>query len=598
MRAAKPYPSPRAAKLPLLLNLEVTLHMNLTSTQARIDAQHELEHYSMELGIAAYRKTLEKDGTTATTAGQRLLRAAMEPMIEALNKWLEETGAGLASRSAGVYHFINGMDPDCGGVDDRPRGAAHAARAPRPGPRVRPRWPSSWRRRSTWTPSARKNPRLAAKMAKQAAAMASGRNRAVFIRKGADLVDVKVIQWDDSTRARVGTLLLHHVRRVTGLVAIETIPAGGKTTPSCAPPRAAAVARGGPRALRAAVAGPHADGLPAARLDEPVQRRLPVAGAAPAAREDPQPRLPHDAEGARHAVGLRQRQRAAGHRVGRQHGRLRGRAALWENGPRPRACRAARRRPAGEVLGEGTEPEPDVLHAWKVDAARTYEANAKLESKRLQLVQKLWVAELMMERGNRFHYVYNLDWRGRMYPVGPALTPQGDDLAKGLLQFAHGVPLGDDGAYWLAIHGANSFGVDKVSFEERIEWVEANDEPADPRVRRRPAPCSATMLVGEADSPFVFLAFCFEYAALQAHVNAGNAAGDFVSHLPVAFDGSCNGLQNFSAMLRIRWAARPRASCRARSRRTSTARWRRRPSRSSTGRGGGGTWWPSGGSAR
>ena len=48
----------------------------------------------------------------------------------------------------------------------------------------------------------------------------------------------------------------------------------------------------------------------------------------------------------------------------------------------------------------------------------------------------------------------------------------------------------------------------------------------------------------EADSPFQFLAFCFEWAGWCEQ-------GDgFVSHLPVSADGSCNGLQHFAAMLR------------------------------------------------
>jgi DNA-directed RNA polymerase len=47
----------------------------------------------------------------------------------------------------------------------------------------------------------------------------------------------------------------------------------------------------------------------------------------------------------------------------------------------------------------------------------------------------------------------------------------------------------------------------------------------------------------DADSLFCALAACFEWSA---SLNGR----DHVSHLPIALDGSCNGLQNFSAMLR------------------------------------------------
>ncbi|MDO3385991.1 hypothetical protein QWI17_09095, partial [Gilvimarinus sp. SDUM040013] len=46
------------------------------------------------------------------------------------------------------------------------------------------------------------------------------------------------------------------------------------------------------------------------------------------------------------------------------------------------------------------------------------------------------------------------------------------------------------------------------------------------------------------DKPWQFLAFCLEWKGYCEH-------GDrFVSKLPIAMDGSCSGIQHFSAMLR------------------------------------------------
>ena len=50
---------------------------------------------------------------------------------------------------------------------------------------------------------------------------------------------------------------------------------------------------------------------------------------------------------------------------------------------------------------------------------------------------------------------------------------------------------------------------------------------------------------GSADKPYQFLAFCFEWSKCDYGRNP-HAAGQ----LPVGLDGSCNGLQHFSAMLR------------------------------------------------
>ena len=50
-----------------------------------------------------------------------------------------------------------------------------------------------------------------------------------------------------------------------------------------------------------------------------------------------------------------------------------------------------------------------------------------------------------------------------------AIHPQHDDIARSLLEFAVGNPLGHHGVRWLKIHLANTFGKDKESFEDRIK---------------------------------------------------------------------------------------------------------------------------------
>ena len=50
--------------------------------------------------------------------------------------------------------------------------------------------------------------------------------------------------------------------------------------------------------------------------------------------------------------------------------------------------------------------------------------------------------------------------------------------AKGLLEFANGGAITADnkGAFWLAVHGANMWGEDKVSLEDREKWVHDNED--------------------------------------------------------------------------------------------------------------------------
>jgi DNA-directed RNA polymerase len=139
------------------------------------------------------------------------------------------------------------------------------------------------------------------------------------------------------------------------------------------------------------------------------------------------------------------------------------------------------------------------------------------------------------------YFVYFADFRGRLYAQTTGVSPQGSDMQKALLRFAVGKPLDTlDAQRWFCIHGANKWGFDKASLDDRVKWVEERkhlllDFAADP---------VANDGWTEADSPLQFLAWCMEYAAWQT------APHSFASHLPVGMDGSCNGLQNFSAMLR------------------------------------------------
>ena len=92
---------------------------------------------------------------------------------------------------------------------------------------------------------------------------------------------------------------------------------------------------------------------------------------------------------------------------------------------------------------------------------------------------------------------------------------------------------------WLQFHLANCYCYDKVSLEERVEWVEFHDW-AIVEVGTDPLTHKWWM---DADKPWQFLRASIEYVKAKKDPK-------FVSYLPITVDGSCNGLQHFSAMLR------------------------------------------------
>lgn len=184
--------------------------------------------------------------------------------------------------------------------------------------------------------------------------------------------------------------------------------------------------------------------------------------------------------------------------------------------------------------------DPEVLKAWK---RKTHLLHNSDVGRRARLIQARQIERI----ANRFKdaaaiwFPHQMDFRGRLYPVPMLLNPQGNDIARGLLTFAEGQPINDhQAAGWLAIHGANVYGIDKVGFEDRIAWVQQHED----RILAIADDPWADLWWTEADKPWQFLAFCFEWQAFQQH------GLGFVSSLPVAMDGSCNGLQHFSAMLR------------------------------------------------
>lgn len=139
------------------------------------------------------------------------------------------------------------------------------------------------------------------------------------------------------------------------------------------------------------------------------------------------------------------------------------------------------------------------------------------------------------------HFVYFADSRGRLYPMTYGVNPQGSDIQKSLLRFADGKPLATPEALrWFHIHGANKFGFDKADLSERFMWTHERREWL-LQIAADPVNFDEWK---QADSPLQFLAWVFEYAAWV------NDPDTFVSHIPISMDGSCNGLQNLSALLR------------------------------------------------
>lgn len=202
-------------------------------------------------------------------------------------------------------------------------------------------------------------------------------------------------------------------------------------------------------------------------------------------------------------------------------------------------CSVDRRKKDGEL----TDEEEAELLEYKIMARKYHDA----------MVQRIVVArkqqaylQFIQEAGqyDAIYFEWFMDFRGRFYPVGFGVTPQADDLSRGLLRLHRATRLGSaDAVREFQLHGAGRYGLDKATPEQRVQWVDEHEAlicaiAADPIGRIDDwATC---------DKPFQFLAWACEYAEFVA----GGKSLDFEAHGVGALDGTCNGLQHFSAMLR------------------------------------------------
>jgi len=171
-------------------------------------------------------------------------------------------------------------------------------------------------------------------------------------------------------------------------------------------------------------------------------------------------------------------------------------------------------------------------------ASGVHKRNTGTRSRRLLVAKVLYLADKM--QGSRFFYPSHCDFRGRVYNIPSFLGIQGPDLCRGLLKFARPsrIKTATD-IKWLGIQGANTWGNDKVTLDEREQWAHDFTNKAisiakDPK---------ADLRWTEADKPWQFLAWCFEWATLKT-------TGKLDSYLPVNVDATNNGLQILSMLTR------------------------------------------------
>ena len=175
------------------------------------------------------------------------------------------------------------------------------------------------------------------------------------------------------------------------------------------------------------------------------------------------------------------------------------------------------------------------------ESKRSWKTQAKIAREHQKAeVRKSCRTRMTMEavrefEGKDYFIPWSFDYRGRAYPIPNLLTPQDTDFGKSLILFSEGVKITKKGMDWIKFQLATTYGLDKATMQERLEWVDkAENRELVHRVWSDPISNIADW--ENADEPWLFLAACVEWYELHYEHR-------FHTHLPVAVDATCSGLQ-------------------------------------------------------
>jgi DNA-directed RNA polymerase len=192
----------------------------------------------------------------------------------------------------------------------------------------------------------------------------------------------------------------------------------------------------------------------------------------------------------------------------------------------------------------GKPPDPEIPPPpiWQQEKRQEWnEARASASVFHMDMVTADAMADV-----EHFWVPLNIDFRGRLYGVANFNFAR-EDRVRAMFLFADGEPIGEDGLKWLKAHVAGTAGGKprKLGHYGRVKWTDDNLEKlceVGRAVLRRDDP--ATIDWDLPKDRYQFLAACVE---LTQAIDTGP---DFITRLPLMFDGSCSALQHLTAMTR------------------------------------------------
>jgi DNA-directed RNA polymerase len=174
----------------------------------------------------------------------------------------------------------------------------------------------------------------------------------------------------------------------------------------------------------------------------------------------------------------------------------------------------------------------EARQSWKREMAEAYNTDRLNFKRSVRTRTQLEAAEKFKDE--TFFQCWSFDYRGRTYPIPAYLSPQDTDFGKSLIRFADESFVTPESEEWLAFQAATTFGLDKATMAERLEWVRNNHDLI---TKVAIDPIGNLSEWEDVEEPWQFMASCHEL------YHCCIACDKQTTGLMVAVDATCSGLQ-------------------------------------------------------
>ena len=188
----------------------------------------------------------------------------------------------------------------------------------------------------------------------------------------------------------------------------------------------------------------------------------------------------------------------------------------------------------------------EARHDYNRKAAEVHNTNAQAFQRSCRTRMTMNAVKVFKDK-EKFFIPWSFDYRGRAYPIPAFLTPQDTDFGKSLLRFYEQSFMTPEAEQWLAFQVATTYGKDKDTMCDRLNWVAENHDLIS-RIAKDPID-NLPEWEG-AEEPWTFLAACDEYYHCVIKCDRTHTS------LPVAVDATCSGLQILAGLARDASTAR------------------------------------------